>query len=62
MIRPIAAELAHQADELRAEIQANKDTPLERELRTALALVYAALEELEQAERLEEPRPIIHVH
>ena len=62
MIRPISAELARQAEALRAEIQENKDTPLERELRTALALLYAALEELEQAERLEQPRPIAHVH
>ena len=62
MIRPISAELARQAEALRAEIQENKDTPLERELRTALALIYAALEELEQAERLEQPRPIVHVY
>ena len=61
MIRRISAELTKQAEALRAEIQNNKDTPLERELRTALALLHAALEELEQAERLEEPRPIVHV-
>lgn len=62
MIRPVKAELARQAEALRSEIAANKDTPLERELRTALALLYAVIEELEQAERLEQPRPIVHVH
>jgi hypothetical protein len=62
MIRRIEAVLEQQADALREQIQANAGTPLERELRTALALLFATIEELEQARRLEEPRIAFHAH
>ena len=63
MIRRIEAALEQQAEALRHQIQACEGSPLERELRTALALLFAAIEELDQARRLEDPRPLIaHAH
>jgi hypothetical protein len=56
MIDRIERALEKQADLLRDQIRAASGTALERELRTALALLHAAIEELEQARRLEEPR------
>jgi hypothetical protein len=63
MIRRIEAALEQQAEALREQIRACEGTPLERELRTALALLHATIEELDQARRLEDPRPLIaHAH
>lgn len=63
MIRRIEAALELQAEALRQAIEAAHGTPLERELRNALALLFATIEELDTARRLEEPRPlIVHAH
>jgi hypothetical protein len=55
MIQDTEQLLVAAVGHLREEIAQVAGQPLERELRTALALVHAALEELEQARRLEEP-------
>ena len=62
MIRRIEAALEQQTDALSEQIRDAAGTPLERELRNALALLYATIEELEQARRLEEPRVHTDLH